>query len=72
MVNHLARALYQIEYTKRGQKFNAVKKKYIQPKVSLSFCLTWFSLLQFYEISNAPEIAANKELLVGMARDATK
>jgi len=58
VVNHLARALYQIEYTKRGQKFNAVKKKYIQPK--------------FYEISNAPEIAANKELLVGMARDATK
>jgi len=58
VVNHLARALYQIEYTKRGQKFSAVKKKYTQPK--------------FYEISNAPEIAANKELLVGMARDAAK
>ena len=34
VVNLLAKALYQIEYTKKGQKFNAVKKKYTMPKVS--------------------------------------
>ena len=37
VVNLLAKALYQIEYTKKGQKFNAVKKKYTMPKVSY-FC----------------------------------
>jgi len=58
VVNLMSKALYQIEYTKRGQKFCAVKKKFQQPKLC--------------EISNAPEIAENKEMLLTRAREVSK
>lgn len=55
VVNLFCKALYQIEFTKKGTKFSAVKKKYSQS--------------QFFEISQSTEIQQNKETLLSRARE---
>merc|ERR1712168_477998 len=56
VVNLLCKCLYQIEFTKTGQKLAAVKKKYSESKT--------------YSISTCAEISANREMILENARKA--
>jgi len=56
VVNLLCKCLYQIEFTKTGQKLAAVKKKYSESKT--------------YNISTCAEITAHREMILENARKA--